>query len=252
MDRIAWIKRETLGLKHQLGTHSLYQNLNEVEDLRQFMQSHVFAVWDFMSLLKSLQLKLTSIGIPWIPNDNPEIVRFVNELVWAEESDVNQNGEARSHFEMYLEAMDEVGADRKCIDEFIAFLKQGMPVQSALEKIHISEATKNFVKFTFDIIASGKPHLIAAAFTFGREDIIPTMFIELLDANPSFKKLNYYFKRHIELDGDEHGPISLKMVAQLCGNDQLKWDEALEVSKQVLQKRIDLWDANNISITQLS
>jgi len=251
MDKIAWIKRETQELKAQLSHHSLYSNLKDVNHLKRFMESHVFAVWDFMSLLKSLQLKLTSIGTPWIPSSNSEITRFVNELVWAEESDLDINGEAKSHFEMYLEAMVEVQADRTAIDLFIDKLKEGTSVHNALDGLKIDESTKDFVKFTFSIIQTNKPHLIAAAFTFGREDIIPTMFIELLDSNSSFKKLNYYFKRHIELDGDEHGPISLKMVALLCGNDPNKWNEALEVSKEVLQKRIELWDENCVALSNL-
>jgi len=247
LSQIEYIESQLTPLRNKLKEHSLYAQLQSVEDIRIFMSMHVFAVWDFMSLLKALQIKLTNTTVPWTPRPKASLARFINEIVHAEESDINEKGEAKSHFEMYLESMLQINSDATEINHLIKGLENGDSIHSIIDALYIEPRVKDFMRFTFGVIESGKPHCIAAAFTFGREDLIPDMFIEILkqadSKNTKFNKLTYYLDRHIELDGDEHGPLSLQMVEELCANDSKKIQEVLEVSKQALQYRIGLWDS---------
>ncbi|WP_375562636.1 DUF3050 domain-containing protein [Bernardetia sp. OM2101] len=254
------LRTEIEPLRQQLLHHKVYKKISSVEDLKIFLEHHVFAVWDFMSLLKSLQNELTCVQVPWIPKGNPLTRRLINEIVLAEETDQDEEGNAKSHFELYIEAMNDCKADISKITYLIQLLKEWKSVRTALSQIDIATSIKEFVSFSFDVIETKKAHKIAVVFTFGREDLIPDMFTSILrdmknssknsdkDAE-SIKKLVYYFDRHIELDGDHHSHMSIQMIKELCGDDETKWKDAIEISKLALQKRIDLWDGILAEIT---
>ena len=228
--------------------HRLYDRLRTLEDLTGFMEHHVFAVWDFMSLLKALQAGLTCLSVPWRPIGDAEIRRLVNEIVLGEESDRLPEGGAASHFELYLRAMQETGADTGRIERFIAELESGCPVAVGLERCGAPPAVQRFVGHTFEVIRAGRAHEIAAAFTYGREDLIPEMFTQLVHGlerqfPQRLATLRYYLDRHIELDGDQHGAMGLRMVGLLCGDDPGRRAEAVGAAVAALKARLDLWDA---------
>lgn len=240
-------------LRTRLLEHPLYSRFQTLENLRIFMEHHVFAVWDFMSLLKALQRRLTCVNVPWVPQGEPAVRVLINQIVLGEESDCSPDGRSSSHFELYLEAMLEAGAATAPMDEFIRLLCNGVEVEAALEAVRAPECVRDFVAGSFQVIREGKIHAVAAAFTYGREDLIPSMFGELVASlNTQFpgrvETLRYYLDRHIQLDGDEHGELGRQMVASLCGNDPLLWEEAREAAVRVLKQRLALWDGISAAI----
>ncbi|MCH7702213.1 MAG: DUF3050 domain-containing protein [Planctomycetes bacterium] len=234
-------------LREQLVTHRLYAEMKTPADLAIFMEHHVFAVWDFMSLLKALQLRLTCVALPWVPQGDPSARRLINEIVLDEESDENREGGYTSHFELYRAAMVQSGASTSGIDDLLGRLGGGETFDDALQQARIPEAARTFVRATWDILQSKPTHAIAAAFTFGREDLIPDMFRALVvDLDERFPNqlgvLRYYLERHIQLDEEHHTPLARRMVAALCETDSKKWQEAQEGARDALQARIALWD----------
>ncbi|SNR25741.1 Protein of unknown function [Maribacter sedimenticola] len=242
--KIEEIESALVPLKEQLRQHELYTQLTSIADVRIFMENHVYAVWDFMSLLKGLQNQLTCTTIPWKPVENTNTARFINEIVAEEESDQNEKGQYKSHFEMYTDAMEEVGANTLPIREFLEQVSGMERIEETIDALQESHAVKDFLQFTFHVLKTNESHKIAAAFTFGREELIPDMFLKIIDraGEEAYPKLGYYLKRHIELDGDDHGPLSLKMIQELCGDDGKKWKDVLQYSQEALQQRINLWD----------
>ena len=230
----------------ELVSHKIYSKISSVDELKIFMENHIYAVWDFMSLLKALQVNLTCTKNPWIPSDNTQAARFINEIVLEEETDEIKGGNVISHFELYLEAMKQIGANTSKMDKFINDIKQSEDYRDCINNYDLAEEIKDFLNFTFDTIESRETHKIAAAFTFGRENVIPDMFIEIVrglnkENSNIASQFVYYLERHIELDGDDHGPIALKMIENLCGNDEKKWEEIKEISKKSIDMRIKLW-----------
>lgn len=242
------VKKAILPYQEQLLSHPLYKSLKTPQDLHIFMENHVFAVWDFMSLLKALQSTLTKTSTPWYPLGNPEVRYLINEIVLAEETDETLDGRHMSHYEMYIEAMEKAGADISKINKFLDHITHGTDIFLVIAVSEIPRSVKKFLKFTFNTISEGKAHKIASAFTFGREDLIPSMFTKIIEniqknfPDQGLTHFKYYFDRHIELDGDEHGPMALKMIEELCGDDPKKWEEAETAAVRALQYRIELWN----------
>ncbi|WP_035756338.1 DUF3050 domain-containing protein [Hugenholtzia roseola] len=231
----------------EIAHHDLYKKIKNIEDLKLFMQSHVFAVWDFMSLLKGLQRELTCVEVPWIPKGSPSTRALINEIVLGEESDTDAEGNVLSHFELYLQAMTQIGADTKPILQFLELLKAGKSTEVALQMVEIPASVRQFVTYTFEVINSKKSYLQAAVFTFGREDLIPTMFLNIVkDLDEKFNDtvsiFKYYLERHIEVDGDHHSHLALAMTAELCADDAQKWAEAEAAVVKALRLRRQLWD----------
>ena len=240
------VKSEIQDVRAELIAHDAFTWVDSLEKAQHFMEYHVWAVWDFMVLLKGLQRELTCTDMYWVPKGNAAVRRLINEIVWGEESDEDQDGRAMSHFEMYLEAMEEAGAQTAPIRNFIVDLQNGIEPKVALAKSHAPSGAKSFVASTLEVVERGQPHEMAAVFTFGREDLIPDMFMEIVAGLKAkfpdkLARFTYYLERHIEVDGDVHGHLAEQMVEQLCAEDENKWLIARDASQAALLARITLW-----------
>jgi len=234
-------------LRQEIIHHKVYQVIDDIEALKIFMQYHVFAVWDFMSLLKSLQNNLTCTSVPWFPVGSADTRFLINEIVVGEESDVDLSGKRTSHFELYLTAMKQANANTATIEKFIAALQQTKDFETSFAAAEVPKAAQAFVKNTFEVINTGKAHLQSAIFTFGREDLIPGMFHAIINdidqqLPDSISIFKYYLERHIEVDGDHHSHLALEMTSNLCCTDEQYWKEATESTIASLKSRIHLWD----------
>ncbi len=234
-------------LRQQVVEHPVYRHIETLADVRLLMEHHVFAVWDFMSLLKALQRHLTCVTVPWVPQGDRHSRRLINEIVLAEESDEECGGGYSSHFELYHAAMDQCGANTSSIDGFLDRVRGGEGVADALDTTAVPQAAQTFVGTTWRIVVSGEAHAIAAAFTLGREEVIPDMFRALVtDLQKRFPAeltlLHAYLERHIHMDEARHTPMALHMLAGLCNDDPRKWREAEEAARVALNARIALWD----------
>jgi pyrroloquinoline quinone (PQQ) biosynthesis protein C len=241
------LKAAILPVRSQLLSHPVFFALNSLDKLKVFMEYHIYAVWDFMSLLKALQARLTCITIPWFPQGSPLARYFINEIVMGEESDLHYDGRRISHFELYLEAMQEIGCATEPVIRFLEALKEGRNLEQACMIADVPGPALSFMQTTFNCIRSDKPHLLAAAFTLGREDLIPDMFLQLVrqlerEFPAKVKTFKYYLERHIEVDGQHHSILAYQMLEELCQDSATYWAEAQNEVLLALDARKSLWD----------
>lgn len=242
-------------LRHQLEQHPVFESLASIEDLREFMRAHVFAVWDFMSLLKRLQRDLTCVDVPWMPRGDRLAAHLINEIVLGEESDIAPDGQPASHLDIYLDAMREIGADTSLFDRFMKLVVGGMEPIDALHTIGAPEHVRNFVGHTLRV-ASEEPTLsVMANFFHGRENVIPQMFNALLanwqigeEQAPMFV---FYLKRHIEVDGESHGPMAQQIIEGAIGRSNERRATVMQAAIESIRARLALWDGVHASLLEL-
>ena len=237
-------------LQAELEAHPIYNALVSVEDLQVFMQHHIYSVWDFMSLIKFLQSYLAPTTWPWTPQGNASVRHLINSLVLEEESDIaGPEGEGEqvytSHFELYCQTMREVGTTPDAVLAFVNIVVE-KGIDAALDAGIAPAPSEAFMRSSFGFINTGKPHVVAAALALGREHVIPGMFRSFLarmdiseQQAPAF---HYYLHRHIPLDEDFHGPLSLKMLDELCAGDPQHIAEAEQAAQDALKARLAFWD----------
>ena len=240
--------------KAELRAHPIFSEIQSLSVLQRFMESHVFAVWDFMSLTKRLQRELTCVQLPWLPPRDPQAARLINEIVLGEESDDRPPLGHYSHFELYLDAMREVGASTAAVERFVALQQEGVSYHVALQSVDVDPAAARFVRHTLHTALHAPGHSVAAAFLHGRESVIPQMFQRILDdwgigieQAPTFR---YYLARHIEVDAEDHGPAAEKLLARLVDGDPRREQDVYASAIAAVESRIALWDGLRLSMTE--
>lgn len=238
------IADEVEDLRSQLVHHRAFSLVRSMADLRVFMEAHVFAVWDFMSLVKRLQLDFTVTSVPWTPPRWPLAARLINEIVTGEESDIGLDGQPISHYELYLNAMADVGADCTPIERFVHAIESGLHTEQT-GQMEAPGYVVDFVRHTLRTATLGSTAEVVGSFFYGREDVIPSMFQGLLDdwhVDPaSVPQLIYYLERHIELDADEHGPAARTIVNRML-EQGASYREIADAARSALEQRVALWD----------
>ncbi len=227
--------------------HRVFGLIKNIDDLRTFMSWHVFAVWDFMSLVKRLQIELTSVTIPWTPPRDDATARFINEIVLGEETDIAPDGQPLSHYHLYVAAMEEIGTSTLQIKTFTDLIAVNIPVADALQIVNAPAAVREFVTATITLASKGSVEEVLGGFVFGREDAIPEMFQSLmrtwhLDVQLA-PKFVFYLERHIALDGDEHGPAAMRMLTHQVDGNSPRLLVLLNAAIDAIEHRIRLWDA---------
>jgi Protein of unknown function (DUF3050) len=238
-----------LALSHEVSNHDVFRALTSVEDVRIFMEHHVWAVWDFMSLLKSIQSVLAPTRVPWRPPPDPAAARFINEIAAGEEGDEGVDGASDSHFGIYLDAMREAGADIRPITRFVSEMDFGFAWEIALEVARPPAAAVGFVSTT--LRQCSRPlHERVAAFTLGREEVIPSMFRPIVRqlehtaaSGSSLRQFVWYLERHLEVDGDHHGPLAAALLERVCLQTDAERDASLRAAEAALSQRLSLWNA---------
>jgi hypothetical protein len=222
------------------------QSIGCLSDLKVFMENHVYAVWDFMCLTKQLQHHLAPSGSPWVPKYSAESRRWVNEIILGEESDITIDGVSHlSHFESYVVAMDEIGIDTTWIKKW-PDLVGDIGWANAIEHPNVPEPAKHFMSETKSFVDSDKPWVICAALALGREDLLPEQFQSVLNQLQVMEipshTFNWYLARHVEIDGNEHGPAARRLLMELCAGDPEREAEATEAALRAIKARMKYWD----------
>lgn len=222
------------------------QSIGCIDDLKVFMQNHVYAVWDFMCLTKQLQHHLAPSGSPWAPVYSANARRWINEIVLGEESDITFDGNGHlSHFESYLQAMNQIGIDTVWLQEWPR-LVNAIGWSNAIQHHRVPKPAKFFMTETKKFVDSDKPWIICSALALGREDLLPEQFQSVLDqlesAEISSKIFKWYLARHVEIDGNDHGPAARLLLEELCQNDPIRQQEATNAALQAIAAREKFWN----------
>lgn len=250
-DQLSYIIDITRLMMTAINHHKVFSALTSIERFRRFTEMHVYATWDFMCLLKALHRKLNGGSeLLWLPPVRSYGEWLINPRLAIEENDITPKGNhLLSHFELYLQAMQECGANTRGINAFIQYVKRDPPLSLLLAQNYLSETTRRYLAGTFDMIITKDSHILAACFAFAHEHIAENMFTHILQhlmpmaaVHDSLASFIYYFQRQIDLTGVLQGPQAETLLAILCGEDEVKWEDATDAAVFSLKSQLQFLD----------
>ena len=113
--------------KEQLLNHQIYGQVDEIRKTKIFMESHIFGTWDYLTMFKSLQRALTSLNIHLLEKGTLQLPFVMNQIILNEELDDESSREYLSAigiYQLYIKAMEEIGADTKPITYLVDSIKR--------------------------------------------------------------------------------------------------------------------------------
>ena len=237
------IKTNRLSLER----HRVFDQLITNEDLQLFMSWHVFSVWSHMSIIKRLQLEFTCTCLPWTPYRSAKAAYLINKIVSENESTALTNNTYLSQFELYLCAMEEIGANTFSIRTFVDLIAANMPLQDALKISNASPAIDEFVLTNTHIAISGSVEEVLGCMIYADEYISPKSFMRSSAGSALSRfdeeKFSLYLKMCCSTDPHRrHSDITNLLIEQTNGNES-RLKTCLDAALGAIKRQANLWDA---------
>ena len=147
-----------------------------------------------------------------------------------------------SHFELYLSSMKNINAKTDHIESIVDDVSKNKP--KSFDKYNLEPECYSFLEGNNRLLNTNQLHIISALFTYGRETTLPGMFEKLLlriGESSKYDQLKLYLKRHIDVDSNRHGPLSLILFNKSCESDDSKYNQAVDAAIKSIEIRYNLW-----------
>ena len=226
-----------------LETHRIYDRLHDEASLRLFVEHHVICVWIYNYLMRDLYQEIANHIQPMSSQVQKEAIRLISELVLEEEVDEQNDGTLISHMEIYLEAMQDLGADVGPIMSFFDLLESGKDWVEAARQAHFPiESQLYFEKI--NVFFESPVHERAALLFYEGEPYVPDSFLNklnVLSQTAKTARLLEYFEKHIEgLKRPGFSAIG-RLVELFCGDDEDLNAAAEARAEEAMKIRLEFW-----------
>ena len=227
-----------------LESHRLYTALTRREALATFTEYHVVCAWSYNALLRSLQRDIFTQSLPINSDAHKEAIRILSEVAIEEQANESDDGQFISHLELYLDAMEDLGANTAPIIGFFDILAGGVGAAKAVEYADFCPEVAAYARTTVRLLER-QFHERAAGLFYEGEYFIPDRFLHQLNRlTPAVPvdRLLEYFDGHIEGLKRPGYSAAGRLVEIFTADDEILSEEAEQVGEQVMRQRVHLWN----------